>query len=99
MSPFQYHTSAMPPPAVFSSANETPVVDTEVMDIFTAPTTPDGSLTFSPVLQALKLKDALENETLGKRKTIESLDNAHSSSYSEVRNVCCIGAGYVGKCA
>lgn len=52
--------------------------DSRSNDASTAPTTPDGSLTFSPVLQATQLIDAFE---LGP---------------SVVRNICCIGAGYVG---
>ncbi|KAF4628272.1 hypothetical protein G7Y89_g9880 [Cudoniella acicularis] len=82
----------MPPPAS--------TVDTEesLVDISTAPTTPDGSLTFSPVLQALKLRDALEDEASGKsiQRNTSSLDATLSSSRTEVRNVCCVGAGYVG---
>jgi hypothetical protein len=93
-----YHTFEMPPPSVVSSADQVPIADTE-NDISTAPTTPDGSLTFSPTLQALRLKDALENEALGKgkaTKTIESLDVVQSFGQPVVRKVCCIGAGYVG---
>ena len=83
-----------PPPS--SSA-----VDTEdsLLDISTAPTTPDGSLTFSPVLQALRLRDALEDEAAGKGKSRQgsnSLD-AVLSNEPEVRNICCVGAGYVGR--
>jgi len=66
----------------------------------TAPTTPDGSLTFSPALQALKLQDALEKESLARwkeTKGFETLENTSPSSDIEVRNICCIGAGYVGK--
>ncbi|KAF7945657.1 uncharacterized protein EAE97_004695 [Botrytis byssoidea] len=61
--------------------------DGSTHDISTAPTTPDGSLTFSPMLQALNLDDgiafenSLRNENLTRRL---------------VRNVCCVGAGYVG---
>jgi UDPglucose 6-dehydrogenase len=69
-----------------------------VLDISTAPTTPDGSLTFSPVLQALKLQDALEDASSkeGERKGSASLDATLYFSPSEIKNVCCVGAGYVG---
>jgi UDPglucose 6-dehydrogenase len=82
-----------PPPS--SSA-----VDTEdLIDISTAPTTPDGSLTFSPVLQPTRLRDALEDVAAGKgksRKNSNSLD-AVLSNGPDVRNICCVGAGYVGR--
>ena len=77
----------------------TSTVDSE-LENSTAPTTPDGSLTFSPVLQPLKLQDALERESLlrGKEtKCFEILDNGCLSKNIEVKNICCIGAGYVGK--
>jgi len=70
-----------------------------LFDISTAPTTPDGSLTFSPVLQALKLQDALEDAASGQGKQrtgSTSLDAAMRSSGGGVKNICCVGAGYVG---
>ena len=75
----------------------TSMVDFE-MDNSTAPTTPDGSLTFSPALQAMRLQDALEHEALERREPtgFESLDRTLSSSPLEIKNICCIGAGYVG---
>jgi len=82
--------------------NYTTPADSEdaVFDASTAPTTPDGSLTFSPVLQALKLKDALEDAVSGKVNTWggdASLDSTlGSSAVDGVKNICCIGAGYVG---
>ena len=56
-------------------------------EISTAPTTPNGRLTFSPILQALSLDDeiAFGNVTTGE-----------PSAHHLVRNVCCVGAGYVG---
>ncbi|KAL2066022.1 hypothetical protein VTL71DRAFT_2093 [Oculimacula yallundae] len=66
--------------------------------VSTAPTTPDGSLTFSPVLQAMRLHDALENASVGSithRMTTTSLDG-RASGAQKVKNICCIGAGYVG---
>lgn len=76
-------------------------VDSEdhLFDVSTAPTTPDGSLTFSPVLQALRLRDALDDAAADKgkpRQGSNSLDATLYSTRSEVRNVCCVGAGYVG---
>jgi UDPglucose 6-dehydrogenase len=80
-------------------------VDSEdsLLDISTAPTTPDGSLTFSPVLQALKLQDALE-EAVGRRHSQRngsgSLDAtlySNGGGVHGVKNICCVGAGYVGK--
>lgn len=76
-------------------------VDTEdsLFDISTAPTTPDGSLTFSPVLQALRLRDALEDAAAGNgkdRQNSNSLDATVLLTRPEIKNVCCVGAGYVG---
>ncbi|CZS91319.1 related to UDP-glucose 6-dehydrogenase [Rhynchosporium graminicola] len=66
--------------------------------VSTAPTTPDGSLTFSPILQAMRLHDALEDASVGgitRITTTTSLDQSVSSN-TMVKNICCIGAGYVG---
>jgi UDPglucose 6-dehydrogenase len=71
-----------------------------LLDISTAPTTPDGSLTFSPVLQALKLQDALEDAASGRgkqRTSSTSLGAAMRASGGGVKNICCVGAGYVGE--
>lgn len=56
-------------------------------EMSTAPTTPDGSLTFSPVLQALSLDDGI---TIGNTTVNET------STHHLIENVCCVGAGYVG---
>ncbi|KAF7882134.1 hypothetical protein EAF00_011650 [Botryotinia globosa] len=61
--------------------------DGSTHDISTAPTTPDGSLTFSPMLQALNLDDGIAFES--------SLRN-ENSTHRLVQNVCFVGAGYVG---
>jgi UDPglucose 6-dehydrogenase len=83
-------------PSIPSSA-----IDSEesVLDISTAPTTPDGSLTFSPILQALKLQDALEDAALGKSKQRQDSVSLDAALYSgpNVRKICCVGAGYVGE--
>ena len=80
-------------------------VDSEdsLLDISTAPTTPDGSLTFSPVLQALKLQDAFE-EASGRRHSqrsgsgsLNEISYSSGGGFSGVKNICCVGAGYVGK--
>ncbi len=69
-----------------------------LVDISTASTTPDGSLTFSPVLQATRLHDALEDAC-----TTETTKKMSHTSVSEglqpsmkIKNICCVGAGYVG---
>jgi UDPglucose 6-dehydrogenase len=77
-------------------------IDSEdsLLDISTAPTTPDGSLSFSPVLQALKLQDALEDAASGRgkqRTSSTSLNVAMQMNNGGVKNICCVGAGYVGK--
>lgn len=76
-------------------------VDSEdsLIDVSTAPTTPDGSLTFSPILHPLKLQDALEEAAIRRSMQsigIASLDAAMQSSQMGVKNICCVGAGYVG---
>jgi UDPglucose 6-dehydrogenase len=76
-------------------------VDSEesLLDPSTAPTTPDESLTFSPVLHALKIQDGLEDTvTTPTLPTSQSPFHAtrHATS-SAVQNICCVGAGYVGK--
>lgn len=93
----------MPPPAIPIPISQVPVSAVDTEGHSTAPTTPDGSLTFSPTLQAIKLKDALETEFFGragkpkKSEVFDSLDATQILRHSEVRKVCCIGAGYVGK--
>ncbi|KAG4442534.1 hypothetical protein IFR05_001946 [Cadophora sp. M221] len=66
--------------------------------ISTAPTTPDGSLTFSPILQAMRLHDALETTNSGEtsRRMAGTPLNENATSRMTVKNLCCIGAGYVG---
>ncbi|KAF5872261.1 putative udp-glucose 6-dehydrogenase protein [Botrytis fragariae] len=61
--------------------------DESTHDISTAPTTPDGSLTFSPLLQALSLDDGM---------AFENSLRSENSTHRLVQNVCCVGAGYVG---
>jgi UDPglucose 6-dehydrogenase len=66
----------------------------------TAPTTPDGSLSFSPVLQAAQLLDAFDGAA-----GVQSRPGRGSSATLDldgtipmvVKNICCVGAGYVGE--
>ncbi|KAF7903704.1 uncharacterized protein EAF01_006753 [Botrytis porri] len=68
--------------------DSTPLDTDEIThDISTAPTTPDGSLTFSPILQALSLDDGI---------AFENSLRSENSTHRLVQNVCCVGAGYVG---
>lgn len=72
------------------------------MDSSTAPTTPDGSLTFSPVLQASHILDAFEGglaPAFGSRRsrTFSASLDLDSTSIPVVKNICCVGAGYVGE--
>jgi hypothetical protein len=66
----------------------------------TAPTTPDGSLTFSPVLQATQLLDAFDGitgvQSHSARGSSATLD-LDGKAPMVVKNICCVGAGYVGE--
>lgn len=86
--------SSHPPPPAASTVD----TDDSLVDVSTAPTTPDGSLTFSPVLEALRLRDALEGATTGRGTSVQetSLGGAMYPNRSEIRSICCVGAGYVG---
>jgi hypothetical protein len=74
--------------------------DDSAIEPSTAPTTPDGSLSFSPVLQAAQLLDAFDGRT-----GVQSRPGRGSSATLDldgtvpmvVKNICCVGAGYVGK--
>lgn len=74
--------------------------DESAIDPSTAPTTPDGSLSFSPVLQAAQLLDAFDG-----RAGVQSRPGRGSSATLDldgtvpmaVKNICCVGAGYVGE--
>jgi UDPglucose 6-dehydrogenase len=63
----------------------------------TAPTTPDGSLTFSPVLQAAQLLDAFEGMQVRTGRSSSATLDLDETATVVVRNICCVGAGYVGK--
>jgi len=66
----------------------------------TAPTTPDGSLSFSPVLQAAQLLDAFDG-TVGVQsrpgRGSSATLNLDGTAPMVVKNICCVGAGYVGE--
>lgn len=65
----------------------------------TAPTTPEGSLTFSPILRAAA-DGALDIEyaSLAARANNMTLSSSQLPTRAPaVRNICCVGAGYVGK--
>jgi UDPglucose 6-dehydrogenase len=66
----------------------------------TAPTTPEGSLSFSPVLRAAADGPLdIESTSLpGQASNHRSLSSALLDSGTRpVRNICCVGAGYVGE--
>ncbi len=76
------------------------VEELAILDDSTAPTTPEGSLSFSPALRPqddvayLNLQSRINGPSL-------SLSSALFSSTAQaprvVRNICCIGAGFVGE--
>ncbi|KAI0007659.1 nucleotide sugar dehydrogenase [Xylariaceae sp. FL0662B] len=59
--------------------------------VSTAPTTPDGSSACSPMLRAERYTDNLDLEISNLREITLSNDPVRP-----VRNICCVGAGYVG---
>ena len=77
-----------PPPSTVDSEDS-------LLDPSTAATTPSPSLTFSPALHPTKLHDI---DSLSPPK-IASLPTALHAPAFRVKNICCVGAGYVGECA
>lgn len=74
-----------------------------MFDGSTAPTTPEGSLSFSPVLRPATNGDGLDDDsgalTAKSRNSSRSLSSARVDPVRRidtVRNICCVGAGYVG---
>lgn len=71
-----------------------------LLDSSTAPTTPEGSLTFSPVLAAVRTEDHAHSALLTRAHLgATSLGSPLASTDStrpRVRTICCVGAGYVG---
>jgi hypothetical protein len=85
------------------AVSSVPDSDESVVENSTAPTTPDGSLTFSPVLHAAHLIDVFDGAVSGSnieprvgRNLPTSLDLDESLPIN-AKNICCVGAGYVGK--
>jgi hypothetical protein len=71
-----------------------------IMETSTAPTTPDGSLTFSPVLHPTQLMDAfagMMGNPSTPTPTIRNVPTALDLNAHSVKNICCVGAGYVGE--
>lgn len=90
---------------ILMSGAASTVADSEesVMETSTAPTTPDGSLSFSPVLQPTQLLDHFDGilasagtPTPTIRGVPAGLD-LNENAHTVVKNICCVGAGYVGK--
>ncbi|OHF03042.1 nucleotide sugar dehydrogenase [Colletotrichum orchidophilum] len=78
-----------------------PIVDNDADDraASTVPTTPEGSCTFSPVVRAASQlvidgDDASEDVFPALDTKIE--EEGCSVGQSPIRNICCVGAGYVG---
>ena len=85
-----------------ASASSVDSEESILYDESTAPTTPDGSLTFSPVLGALRSTDGPELDavaSLSAPRLSSPPTSAESRGHARplrVRNICCVGAGYVG---
>lgn len=101
--------NSSPPTSNMATLPES-LIDSEegiFLDSSTAPTTPDGSLSFSPVLQATRSSDNLDDDFSGSYPPIfrsnsrslstAILENSTQARPLTVRNICCVGAGYVGK--
>lgn len=71
-----------------------------VVETSTAPTTPDGSLSLSPVLAATQLFDHFDGILAGTPtptiRNVEVVLDLNEQS-QVVKNICCVGAGYVGE--
>lgn len=87
------------------SGTPSTVADSEesVMETSTAPTTPDGSLSFSPLLQPMQLLDAFDGILASAGTPTPTIRNVptnfdlNENAPAAVKNICCVGAGYVGK--
>ena len=70
-----------------------PDLDSETVisaEVSTVPTTPDGSLSGGT--------DKFDTESSGNRTTVDDSDSDSSIGARPVKSICCVGAGYVGKC-
>ena len=66
-----------------------------VLDASTAPTTPDGSMSFAH-------DDDRDSAVTGKPQSAKSLSSSIFNTATRtppIRNICCVGAGYVGESA
>ncbi|KAK4098414.1 nucleotide sugar dehydrogenase [Parathielavia hyrcaniae] len=66
------------------------------LDDSTAPTTPDGSLSFSPQLQPQDVSVYLSGSLRHSRTHMPSDVLGAATQPPPVRNICCVGAGFVG---
>ncbi|KAF5503977.1 UDP-glucose 6-dehydrogenase [Colletotrichum fructicola] len=85
----------------FASVDEAADESAGFREPSTVPTTPDGSCTFSPVLRYAHEADCDESVdgerfTALENKGIEGRPGLSSTTQNPVRNICCVGAGYVG---
>lgn len=78
--------------------------DGSVVDTSTSPTTPDGSLSFSPEIQAAHLLNAFYDgasdsaaETPIENSALPLASVADGVTGRVVKTICCVGAGYVGQ--
>lgn len=78
-----------------------------MLDSSTAPTTPEGSMSFSPVLRPFRAADSLDDDAAGSGSGVSSRPIGSSGGrllptmllspqIPTVRTICCVGAGYVG---
>ena len=72
-----------------------------ILDDSTAPTTPEGSLSFSPALRPQDDTAYLHGQSLRINSLPLSLSSALLNNTLQtpraVRNICCVGAGFVGR--
>jgi hypothetical protein len=66
------------------------------LDDSTAPTTPEGSLSFSPQLQPQDLSAHLVRDLRDNGASVSSDAFDVATEAPPVRNICCVGAGFVG---
>jgi UDPglucose 6-dehydrogenase len=66
------------------------------LDDSTAPTTPEGSLSFSPQLQPQDVLRYLDGDARDNGPSLSSDAFDVAAQPQPVRNICCVGAGFVG---
>jgi UDPglucose 6-dehydrogenase len=72
------------------------VEENVTLDASTAPTTPEGSGSFSPVLRPFDDSTQLTPKTRNNSRSLSSTLFDTTARTPPVRNICCVGAGYVG---